>query len=422
MRAHLTRRLFAGIAVAAVSLALGACQLGSPDDPDQVLEWNQIFIDTLIATNTANSSSQRLGAIVHTAIFDAYNGIERRYTPIFVDGTAPPGASRRAAVIAAAYTALVGLFPSRTTGGARRQLCGLARGAERRRRRRRPIARTRHRLGHRGGPCVLAWRANDGFARAILLSRRDSGRPVAADTAGFWTDERPGVGLHLAVRPRQPTPVPACTAAHPGQQHLHGRFQHASKRSDGRPDRRALKTRRRSRRSGKAMPASTGIRPPTRLRAPITCRCPTAIGCSRCLNIAMADTAITTWSAKRHYGAIPTEVTWRPVTAIALATLTAILTRPRIPTGCHSSRHRRIRNTQPGTLRRTARRQLCSSATSTTLRLYADDGSDSRAATIPASRRRGRMETTRGSGVGCTIRARSPSATSWARRSPITST
>ncbi|HEY3212039.1 MAG TPA: hypothetical protein VGL16_02365 [Actinomycetota bacterium] len=57
--------------------------------PDQVLEWNQIFIDTLIATNTANSSSQRLGAILHTAIFDAYNGIERRYTPIFVDEEAP---------------------------------------------------------------------------------------------------------------------------------------------------------------------------------------------------------------------------------------------------------------------------------------------------------------------------------------------
>ena len=83
----------------------------STDDPNQVLEWNQIFIDTLIATNTANSSSQRLGAIVHAAIFDAYNGIERRYTPLYVHSTAPPGASRRAAVIAAAYTALVGLFP-----------------------------------------------------------------------------------------------------------------------------------------------------------------------------------------------------------------------------------------------------------------------------------------------------------------------
>ena len=81
-----------------------------------MLEWNQIFIDTLIATNTANSSSQRLGAIVHTAIFDAYNGIERRYTPIFVRTRPRRGASRRAAVIAAAYTALVGLFPSRQAG------------------------------------------------------------------------------------------------------------------------------------------------------------------------------------------------------------------------------------------------------------------------------------------------------------------
>ena len=33
----------------------------------------------------------------------------------------------------------------------------------------------------------------------------------------------------------------------------------------------------------------------------------------------MADTAFTIWSAKRFYGALPTEVTWRPVTAIPLA-------------------------------------------------------------------------------------------------------
>src|SRR5688500_11471199 len=80
---------------------------------NQVLEWNQIFIDTLIVTNTPNSSSQRLGAIIHTAIFDAYNGIERRYEPLFVQKDAPAGASRRAAVIAAAHTALVSLFSSR---------------------------------------------------------------------------------------------------------------------------------------------------------------------------------------------------------------------------------------------------------------------------------------------------------------------
>jgi hypothetical protein len=37
------------------------------------------------------------------------------------------------------------------------------------------------------------------------------------------------------------------------------------------------------------------------------------------LNVAMADTAFTIWSAKRHYGAISSEVTWRPTTAITLA-------------------------------------------------------------------------------------------------------
>ena len=129
---NLHRRLvIAATGIAVFAAAAAAIALGSPGSgarvsqaseqhPNQVLEWNQIFVETLIATNTPNSSSQRLGAIVHTAIFDAYNGIERRYTPIFVqnvDGDGerlvPPGASRRAAVIAAAYTALVGLFPSR---------------------------------------------------------------------------------------------------------------------------------------------------------------------------------------------------------------------------------------------------------------------------------------------------------------------
>ena len=37
------------------------------------------------------------------------------------------------------------------------------------------------------------------------------------------------------------------------------------------------------------------------------------------LNVAMADTAFTTWSGKRFYGAVANEVTWRPVTSIPLA-------------------------------------------------------------------------------------------------------
>src|SRR2546423_8330238 len=114
MKNSMWKRVVVGVAVVtAFQLPSATPCLAGADNPDQVLEWNQIFIDTLIATNTANSFSPRLGAIVHTAIFDAYNGIEKRYTPIYVSDRAPAGASRRAAVIAAAYTTLVNLFPSR---------------------------------------------------------------------------------------------------------------------------------------------------------------------------------------------------------------------------------------------------------------------------------------------------------------------
>src|SRR4051812_12866371 len=152
------------------------------EDPDhregrrtdlEVLDWNQIFIDTLIATNTANSSSQRLGAIVHTAMFDAFNGIEQRYTPIFFHHRAPDGASRRAAVIAAAHTALIGLFPSQqpaldaayaaSLGSLNEECDDHGQSLNR-------LARCTTRIerglawGTEVAQAVLAWRATDGFS------------------------------------------------------------------------------------------------------------------------------------------------------------------------------------------------------------------------------------------------------------------
>ena len=175
-----TPALLVLIAVATSVAATAAIALGSPGSgarvsqtsgqhPDQVLDWNQIFVETLIATNTPNSSSQRLGAIVHTAIFDAYNGIERRYTPIFVqnvddngESLVPHGASRRAAVVAAAYTALVALFPSREQQLSDSYAASLAAlsddGGDGGRSRERGIA-----WGKQVAQAVLAWRAADGF-------------------------------------------------------------------------------------------------------------------------------------------------------------------------------------------------------------------------------------------------------------------
>jgi hypothetical protein len=50
-------------------------------------------------------------AMVHTAMFDAVNSIDGRYTPYKVKVPAPPGSSPQAAAVAAAHTVLLNLFP-----------------------------------------------------------------------------------------------------------------------------------------------------------------------------------------------------------------------------------------------------------------------------------------------------------------------
>lgn len=82
---------------------------------DAVTEWNLNAEKAILGSPTVSGSgaaAARVYVLMHVAIFDAVNGIERRYTPYHVDATAPRGASRRAAAIAAAYNTLLALFPS----------------------------------------------------------------------------------------------------------------------------------------------------------------------------------------------------------------------------------------------------------------------------------------------------------------------
>jgi len=82
---------------------------------DVVTEWNLNAEKAALASPTVSGNSvltSRVYVLMHVAIFDAVNGIERRYTPYHVNAAAPRGASRRAAAIEAAYTTLVALFPS----------------------------------------------------------------------------------------------------------------------------------------------------------------------------------------------------------------------------------------------------------------------------------------------------------------------
>jgi hypothetical protein len=78
---------------------------------DPVTEWSAYLDEAVFATAEPVPAQGRSAAIVHLAMFDAVNGIERRYTPYHVTAAAPPGARADAAAVQAAYTAMRALYP-----------------------------------------------------------------------------------------------------------------------------------------------------------------------------------------------------------------------------------------------------------------------------------------------------------------------
>jgi hypothetical protein len=79
---------------------------------DEITDWNQTMLRAGLVAGTNSLPMSRIAAIVQASVFDAVNGIDRRYTPVHVAPTGPAGASRRAAAVQAAYVALVKAFPT----------------------------------------------------------------------------------------------------------------------------------------------------------------------------------------------------------------------------------------------------------------------------------------------------------------------
>jgi hypothetical protein len=97
------------LATSLISLSLHLCPATRADE---VTDWNQQLLDATHVAGTSPLLSTRIGALVQSAVFDALNGIERKYQSIHVAPNAPRGASRRAAVVQAAYTMLVHIYPA----------------------------------------------------------------------------------------------------------------------------------------------------------------------------------------------------------------------------------------------------------------------------------------------------------------------
>jgi hypothetical protein len=272
---------------------------------------------------SAEHLQPRTLAIVHVAIFDALNGIERRYTPIHVAPNPPRGASRRAAVVQAAYTALVLLFPSQTSAldvdlansladissdGAIENSQSIQRGRE---------------WGEQVATAIVAWRNLDGATDVLppWLGGPEIGRwrptprpnPIAG---GPELTGLPGAFLALATahpfvipspsyfRPAGPTPLASLEyAADFNEVKEVGVIGSATRTADQTESARFWGTGAASIWNrvavGAAIERNTTLSQNARLFA--------------LLNMAATDSAMTAWESKAHFEF------WRPITAIRLA-------------------------------------------------------------------------------------------------------
>ena len=135
---------------------------------DVITEWNAILFEAALVPPATNAFvMSRNAAIVQAAVFDAVNGIERRFSSIHVEPAAPRGASKRAAAVQAAYATLLKLYPGQAAmldekravslaaiagGAAAEHSTSIDRGLQ---------------WGQTVADAIWAWRSTDGF-NAVL--------------------------------------------------------------------------------------------------------------------------------------------------------------------------------------------------------------------------------------------------------------
>jgi hypothetical protein len=132
--------------------------LGQPTgaQADIVTDWNAKAEAIAIEKRMLPPPNARAMAIMHIAMFEAVNAIERRYSPYRLDLTVERGASKEAAAAAAAHTVLVTLHPEHEEALGADLLASLQQIPD-------GQAKTSGiLLGRIAATEILAWRADDG--------------------------------------------------------------------------------------------------------------------------------------------------------------------------------------------------------------------------------------------------------------------
>ena len=128
---------------------------------DEVTDWHEHMLVALGRAGVNSQVGSRDAALVSAAVFDAVNGVERRYEPIHVPADAPRGASKRAAAVQAAYVVLLTRYPAQADDLNAKRAASLdaigdggqsmQRGVE---------------WGQLVADAILLWRSTDGFTPA----------------------------------------------------------------------------------------------------------------------------------------------------------------------------------------------------------------------------------------------------------------
>jgi hypothetical protein len=135
----------------------------SADDSDVVLDWNAATLNAIEADGSLSPvQAARNLAVVHAAVYDAVNAIDRSYTPyrVEVDPSDVADASPEAAAAAAAHQVLVDLFPEQRESFDRQLSRSLAEI---------PDGESKSQgieLGEDVAEQILAWRSTDGSTEA----------------------------------------------------------------------------------------------------------------------------------------------------------------------------------------------------------------------------------------------------------------
>ena len=150
-------RLSLKVPAALLPGVLAAALAAVPARADIVSDWNAKAETIIVEKQITPGSAGRHVALMHLAVFEAVNAIERRYAPYKLNLTAERTVSKEAAAAAAAHAVLVAIHPERQAALDSELAASLAPIAD-------GVAKGKGiELGKKAAAEILALRADDGF-------------------------------------------------------------------------------------------------------------------------------------------------------------------------------------------------------------------------------------------------------------------